>query len=317
MINFILLVILLYSVLLYFLKIRLSLHITNILYISLSLSLLIYLFFTDKSKFTDNYTYLSRFSTLQNMNIKQMMTSEIFEVFFRIISWTLLQIFSIENTFNIIVMITNACLFYTIYKIFDNKQLSIILILLYSLSPFIDYSQNILRQTMCISFLFLTIIIKRRFTKTLIYFLSAFLHISVIPLLLLQMFQKKLNIKFLIFIFISSIILYLTDWNAKIFGDIIYFEEYYNDLAFSRYGSENNRIDFLLVTIFISSYSLFLYFNNYLSRNILIYTLISSIYFCLMAFQAFSDRYAIYVWFLIPYFAVLTLHMIQERIKLK
>src|SRR5699024_8240605 len=111
--------------------------------------------------------------------------------------------------------------------------------------------------------------------------------------------------------------LFVTNLNSRIFGSLPIVSDYTSQQTFENYGGQPNRLDFLIFTIFIVLVSLVLYKLKLISTLWLKYSLFSSSYYLMFAFQAFSERYAIYNWILLIFLLPLILQAIKSRFMYK
>lgn len=309
--NLILGMFIIFLLLLYFNNYRLSklLSITICIVYTSNLFLLI----LDKGieQATDYKAYTAFFQVIKNKTFIELVQLNYFEPIFKLLSWILLK-FTNENAYILLVLLINSLLCIGIYKYFENKILSIITIFLYSnITFFLVMSTNIIRQTLVISLLFIIIANYNKY-KSLIIILP-FIHVSALPISLFLLVNKYLKIKHLMYLLFISILLFLTNLNSIILGKITFISEYNNVEIFEFYGGEGNRYDFCIFTLVILLLSVFLYKRGYLSLFMLKYTSFTGIYFYLFGFQAFSERIAIYNWYLIILFIPLLINTFKKE----
>lgn len=236
-----------------------------------------------------------------------------FEILFRLLAWGLLVFFEPETTHKLFIIIINIIVLISFYKFFDNKFYSIVSLLVYLHTPFLSISSNILRQSLALSLILLTFTIKKTLVQKLLLILIPFIHASSWPIVLYLLLKEAISQKLLIIIYLLSIVLFLTSTNVLIFGGFELLSDYNNIETFTAYGAGGNRKDFFAATLFLTLISIFLYKKDIISAYFINYLLAASSYFYMMGFQAFSDRYAIYVWYFIPIIFTHVLIIILEK----
>ncbi|MCE4950833.1 EpsG family protein [Staphylococcus hominis] len=309
--NFILGALLVLLIVLYINNYSLSRILSLIIYILFMVNLFLIILKLNINEATDYKSYMLFFQTIKDISFVELLQIDYFEPIFKIVTWILLK-FSIDNTYFLIVLLTNLLFCIGFYKFFENKILSITSLYLYSnFSFFLIMSSNILRQTLVIA-LIIIIISNYKKHKFLIPFLP-FIHLSSLPILLFLIVHKWVKIKYIIITLFISLIFFLTNINSFIFGKMAFISEYNNKYIFEYYGETGNRMDFFILTLMIILFSVFLYKFKYISHFIFKYTLITGIYFYLFGFQAFSERLAIYNWYLIIIFIPLLLKILKKE----
>lgn len=298
-------------ILLYFSNYKLSNSISAILFSLFILNLLVKIFKKNLEESTDYLSYESAFNSIENLSFFEMLKTDIFEIMFRIISWFFVNVFE-NSTFIIFVILINLLLAISIYRFFDNKILSIFSLLIYTYSPmFFSMSTNILRQMLVISLiLFVLTSSKKRKWISLIF---PTIHFSSVVLIIFMYFQRYIKVKWFFYISFTCLFLFITNFNSKIFGSLPIVSDYTSQQTFKNYGGQPNRIDFLVFTIAIVILSILLYKLNLLSILWMKYSLFSASYYLIFAFQAFSERYAIYNWILLIFLIPLILQALKRR----
>ncbi|WOV56339.1 EpsG family protein [Enterococcus faecium] len=231
-----------------------------------------------------------------------------------------LQVIAAKLNSIIILKFTAACLailplYYGVTKFFDKQTSLFILLFYFSCFFFTNGTINIIKQGVAVSFLLGGMLIclskekKQGLTMMLVaglFHTTAFLFVLITILVM----YNKLNFKVIIPVYIVSMLLFLTRWNATILRTIvstnfISYESYVTDQRISKYGAAN-RIDFFIFTTFFVILAAVIYRlmkNNKMRSNFgylfKIQLMFVSVFYCL-GFIAYSDRIAYYNWMLIP-----------------
>lgn len=297
--------------LLFFSNLKFSSSISIIIFSLFVLNLIVKIFQMNIKESTDYLSYESSFNTIANLSFFEMLKTDIFEIMFRIISWFFVNVFE-NSTFIIFVILINLLLAISIYRFFDNKILSIFSLLIYTYSPmFFSMSTNILRQMLVISIIMLVLTLNKE--KRWISLIFPTIHFSSIVFIIFIYFQKYIKVKYFVSFGVFCLFLFVTNLNSRIFGSLPILSDYTSQQAFENYGGQPNRLDFLIFTIFIVLVSLALYKLKLISTLWLKYSLFSSSYYLIFAFQAFSERYAIYNWILLIFLIPLILQALKRR----
>lgn len=301
--------------LLFFSNLKFSSSISIIIFSLFVLNLIVKIFQMNIKESTDYLSYESSFNTIANLSFFEMLKTDIFEIMFRIISWFFVNVFE-NSTFIIFVILINLLLAISIYRFFDNKILSIFSLLIYTYSPmFFSMSTNILRQMLVISIIMLVLTLNKE--KRWISLIFPTIHFSSIVFIIFIYFQKYIKVKYFVSFGVFCLFLFVTNLNSRIFGSLPILSDYTSQQTFENYGGQPNRLDFLIFTIFIVLVSLALYKLKLISTLWLKYSLFSSSYYLMFAFQAFSERYAIYNWILLIFLLPLILQAIKRRFMYK
>ncbi|WP_225489381.1 EpsG family protein [Staphylococcus xylosus] len=311
----ILFLLILLLLLLYFSNLKFSSSISIIVFTLFVLNLIVKIFQTNIKGSTDYLSYESAFNTIANLNFIEMFKTNIFEIMFRIISWCFVNLFQ-DSTFIIFIILINIILSISIYRFFNDKILSIFSLLLYTYSPMFFYmSTNILRQMLVISIILFVLTLKKE--RKWISFLFPTIHFSSIVFIIFMFFHKYVKVKYFVYVSAISLLLFVTNLNSKIFSSLPIVSEYSSQQFFENYGNQPNRFDFLIFTIFIIILCFVLYKFKLISILWLKYSLFSASYYFIFAFQAFSERYAIYNWILFIFLIPLLLEAIKRRLTYK
>lgn len=292
------LVILFVLILLKLLKVHLSKGLLSIIYLIYFIQLFVKIITYPIKDSTDYLTYLSFINTIKRINLYQVWDYNHFELFFRYLCWFLVRIFE-DNTLLVIVLVTNIIIVIALYRTFDDKLNSIIALCIYLYAPlFFSMSTNIIRQSLVIALILLTLTIKSK-AKFFIVLIMPFIHASSWVFVIYFIFNKYIKTKYLGVITIFSALLFLTGTNKILFTTLGY-RSTYTEINVPLYNaiknSVGNRIDFFLLTTTSTIISYFLYKRKQLNQYIYKYILVSSILFYCIGFQGFSDRLAIYNW---------------------
>lgn len=300
-------------IIIYFSRFNLNNQILLCIYIYWSLYLLIKIMTSPLEKATDYRTYISAFNKIQESSIFELLSLNIFEPLFRIFAWILLNLFT-NNTYIIIVLIINLIFAFAIYNLFEDKILSTLGIVFYIYNPlFLSMSTNILRQMIVIGLILLILRNKHKFT--LLKVSLPLVHFSSLPIAIFFMIHRLISLKILFFITMISCILFLSNLNSYILGDILSINNYSTELSFKNYGNSGNRNDFFILTTLVLCLSIFMYKKNIISSFMLKYTFLSTTLYYLMGYQAFSERFAVYNWILLLIFVPNILVLIRKGVK--
>lgn len=267
----------------------------------------------DFSNSTDYLTYLSRFSEISNQTLMEVIIDGPFETLFRFLSWLLLLFLNPDETHSFFVVLINAIIFISFYRFFGKRFYSIICLLIYIHTPFLDISGNIVRQSLTLALILFIFTLKNSYIKNIMVISLPFIHLSSLPITVYLMFNKFISNQFITVLYIISICLFLTSLNSVFFSDLALISNYTEIETFKAYGSSGNRLDFFTVTLILTLTSVFLFNKKIINNEFFYYFIIASSYFYLMGFQAFSDRYAIYIWYFIPVITSLVLYYLLEK----
>lgn len=281
--------------------------------LGLSILLIFKISISQYSDDSDMAIYLRDLSLLKDFSFSEMIHYSYREPFFKTVEWVLSKI-----TDSATVVRMSFCLLFLLFffkslnKIFLPWQVLIVLFTYLNFIFLYSYLTVAIRQGLSIALILLSIsyfLIEQRKKAYFTLLISTLFHWSSIPIVIMIIVFRLHNLqtKKLIYIWILSIILYLTNLNMKIFtGFSSYFQKlelYTSDRSFSVYGGAN-RLDFLLFSAFWLILALFLMrfikMENNTYERILNFYIINNIYFLLLGFIAYSDRLAVYSWFLIP-----------------
>ena len=222
----------------------------------------------------------------------------------------------------IIIGIIWSSLYYSINNIFKRKHTLLIFFMFYSLFFFYNFNSNIIKQGLATSFVLIAIVNLNNdnILKAIIFSLIgiSFHYSALIIFVIYLIYYLKPSIKLLIGLYITSIILLLTNLNQvflKLFtylGNSYFLNQitfYTSDSTISSYGMVN-RIDFVIFNTFWIFFSYIIYLKSAEEqqlRRYIKYYIGFSIVFSFFAFITYSDRIAIYSWFLLPILIHLTL----------
>ncbi|TKG98976.1 EpsG family protein [Peribacillus simplex] len=263
----------------------------------------------------DMHVYVSEFHAYHQITLSEAFSISNKEPLFTFYQWTLAQI-SISPLFfqsSIYVLFISIFLF-ALRKIFLPWHLLLVFFSYLTFFLFFNYITNVIRQGIAISLLVTGIcsLLSQKRNNVTFYIsliLAPLFHATSLPFSLVLILQKKfkLNLKFLIFVWVASALLFLTNLNSKILGRLTPYmpslEEYNSANVMASYNGVN-RIDFLLFSAFWIVFAVivknyWVKHNDVYEKMINIYTMFNII-FLLLGFVAFSDRIASYSWFLIP-----------------
>jgi len=279
-------------------KVNFSKSILLSIYIIFAVNLLLKLVYYPLNESTDYLTYQLFLNDLKQINLSEVWFYNHFEIAFRYICWILVKMFD-NNTFFVLVFITNLIIIIALYRTFEDRMNSIIAIYIYMYAPLLfEMSTNIIRQSLVIALILLILTIKSKYKFILVVILP-FIHSSSLIFSIYFIFHKYFKTKFMVIITILSALLFLTGTNRIIFTTLGFHSEY-TDITTTLYENvknrTGNRIDFFILTTVSTFIGYYLYRKKKLNTYIFKYVLLSSILFYCIGFQGFSDRLAIYNW---------------------
>lgn len=265
----------------------------------------------------DMERYLIVFQEINEFNLLQALSYVRWEPGFVIYQWLLSKVTTSPITFVLVSMVLMwGILISALKKSISPKDVPLVMLGYISLFCFYNLSRNIVRQGLATPLLLHTILYleKSNYKKAILYLLLAvsFHKSAIVGLILFILNKLKLSIKVTFGFFILSSILMIIGLNKEIMMRLIpiiggSYEasiiNYSSENIISRYGSIN-RIDFLLFTTIWLILGI-LFKNKYLKDDrfykwLLISYMGLSIVYVLFGFIGYSDRLAVYAWYLIP-----------------
>lgn len=259
--------------------------------------------------FNDTEVYLYIFQQMHSISFKEALLVSPFEIGFTLLQWLIAK-FTINGYFYLsIVFIIFFCSIIKSFKVFYSYNYIIAILMFISTPLFVTMSGNIIRSGLAFSILLLGISFLLKGNKKrayIIMLISCSIHTTVLPFVLLMICYNlnKYKIKWYLYAYIGSIILFITKIHLSVFPFLMNFgklEIYSQASTLAAYGNNTTRYDFLLFnTILIL---LVLFANKYMYKfkdevmnlfNRLI--IIAGVVFNTLGFIAYSDRLAIYVW---------------------
>lgn len=266
---------------------------------------------------TDMTRYLYVFDNFSLMNWAEASSSVRWEPGFTTYQWVLSKIIPIDVVFIVLSMaIMWAILVFAFKENISLKDIPIIMFGYINLFCFYNLSSNIIRQGFAIVIVLVVIVYlgKEKYKGSLFFWgLAISFHITAVIAFALYIVRKfRISMRTLLCCYWVSCILMLTGLNQKMITKIVLLiggrvgqlvTRYTKESIIIGYGSVN-RFDFLIFTSFWLLVGL--WFLRYHLKNDLFYEWIlktyssfSSIYI-LFGFIGYSDRIAVYSWYLIP-----------------
>lgn len=265
----------------------------------------------------DMERYLSYLDVMKNVSLFDSFVLTRWEPGFVLFQWVVSKISSSYILFIPMSIITVLLIMTTsLKKVIPYNKIPLIMFGYLSLFSFYNLLNNILRQGFSIAFLLLMLVYleKNKYVHATFFLIIAIcFHTTAFVGIIIIIFYKmniSLN-KYIIIYFITALTLVL-NINQNLIsllplsmfdGAESYIQQYTSENFMSNYGGIN-RLDFFLFSIFWFFLSLFFY-KRYL-YNDLFYLLVIKAYaiygsfFFLFGFISYSDRLAVYSWFLIP-----------------
>lgn len=255
--------------------------------------------------------YLRFFNLIRGYSLNNVLTISNYDPLFTLQSWVLARIFN--NTYLIwfsFFVISSLLLIIGLINIFNTWQLSLVYFTYVNYVFYYSTHLHVIRQGMAIAILVLAIAGILKKNNYLFYpciFTAPLFHLSALPFALILFFIKKtiISIKHSLLIWCALSILFLTNLNKNVFSFIPHNKilKYSSLDIILRYG-KTNRLDFYLFSLIFIIYCLI--FLIYVKVRDNAFTIISNIYilfnavFLMFGFIAYSDRIALYSWYIIP-----------------
>lgn len=264
--------------------------------------------------YIDTLAYTSSFTKMRYLSFTESFQFFGGEKLFNVIVWLTAQVSGNPRVFLLVI----CCLFLlpflkTLNKLFLPWQATLMLFTYLNFPFFVSYTQNTIRQGVALALFMYAIALWLKHEKSKKYYfillVTPFIHWACLPFSLILFFSAKIKLRLRVLYGIWGVlaIFFITNLNislARPFQKIIpNLGDYTGSATLMAYGGKVNRIDFLLFSAFLIALVSFLYF--YVHRDetyknmIKIYVMFNSV-FLLLGFVAFSDRIAIYSWFLAP-----------------
>lgn len=263
----------------------------------------------------DMNIYVNQFVGYQDTSLFQALTTSTKELLFTVFQWTMSRFTTEKAPFYISIWIViSTSLLFALSRMFKPWQVLLIFFSYLNYFIFFNFVTNIVRQGFAITMILIAIcsLLSKKNNKW-FYFsiiLAPFFHMSSLPLSVLLLILKRINVslKIVMFSWIAAAMLLATGYNQKIFGYLYiyvpYIRQYTNAGLLNRYVNGVNRLDFLMFSSFILIiglviYKFWLHDDELYLKLIKIYSLFN-VYFLAMGFIAYSDRIAYYSWVLLP-----------------
>ncbi|GBD61280.1 hypothetical protein TEH11_0963 [Tetragenococcus halophilus subsp. halophilus] len=282
---------------------------------------------------TDMGRYLSYSDIIQSMSLFEAVTQTRWETGFVTFQWFLSQV-SISYFFFILIstLLILLIIIVALKKVISFTQLPLFIFGYLSLFSFYSLVNNVLRQGFSAAFLLLMLVFleKNKYIRAIFSLIVALsFHMSaLIGAILIVLYKIKVPFKVYVYTYIITALTMLFNLNQRIvsllsfsFTNTIdnYLQQYTSEASLTSYG-ETNRLDFLLFSLFwfflaLFFYKKFLYSDLFYLLVVKAYAVYGSIFF-LFGFISFSDRLAVYSWFLIPLVLFYPLINMQSKYRL-
>jgi hypothetical protein len=230
------------------------------------------------------------------------------DTLFLAISWVVARITGDQTIYLMILWLLFCIPFgYFINKLFPTWKSAIVLFSYMNFVFFYNYADNALRQGIAISFLLVALYMVLNKKKPYIFMIiGSLIHWTCLPFSVV-IYSYKFRLRTLLVTWGIFCLLFITNLNAKVVGPlwslIPNIDTYTSVNSLNSYGNQVNRLDFLILSASVLVTSLFLYYfmhrNEMYMKIIKVYISFNAL-FLLFGFISFSDRLAVYSWFLIP-----------------
>lgn len=265
----------------------------------------------------DMSTYLKYSDIMENVSLFDSLNLTRWEPGFIIFQWFLSNI-NTSHTFFILIsnLLILLLIVQSLKKVVPFNKIPLIMFGYLSLFSFYNLINNILRQGFSIAFLLVMLICleKNKYLQSIIFLIIAtmFHTTAIIGAIIIIFYKINVLLNKYIYIYFIAALTMVLNINQRLvsllpfslIGDVEnYIQQYTSETSLLRYASVN-RLDFLLFSVFWFVFGLFLY-KRYLFKDsfylliIKAYAVYGAIFF-LLGFISFSDRLAVYSWFLIP-----------------
>lgn len=267
---------------------------------------------------SDMVRYVAAYQNMSSLSLSQIINIYEWEPLFLITQWFISRFSENPVIYVLFTYIMFILILYkTIKKIFLPWQRMFVVFVFLCFPFFYMYVFDGIRQGLAIMLLMLGISYWTEKKNSLKFYLcliaSGLFHDTafIMAIIIIIVFLFKLKLRTLLSIWGVTAILFLTGLNAKIlnfdfFRSIVYIAIYADPNSIKQFG-EVNKLNFFVFTSFFLFASLFLYKYIKLEKaQMKIYSLIIKCYigfsavFLLFGFIAYSNRIAMYSWFLIP-----------------
>ncbi|WP_161524780.1 EpsG family protein [Alteribacter lacisalsi] len=266
----------------------------------------------------DMSRYLAQLHLNSTLTMPEALASVRWEPGFVVYQW-LVSVLTTSQTFfiGLTAMLMWVLLFFTLKKVVPVSYLPLLLFGYVSFFEYFNLATNIIRQGFVIHLMLLMIVMLKedRYIKGILLVAAASLfHISgIITAGLLLIRKLRISVAFLIGALGLGTLLMLTGMHQQIMITVAGLVggtvedtvlRFTSDEFVDRYGGIVNRLDFLGFTLFWAVWGAAFYYL-YLRKDewymwILKCYLALSVVFTLFAFIAYSDRIAMFAWFLVP-----------------
>lgn len=281
----------------------------------------------------DMRRYLANLNVMHDIGLFDAITQSRWEPSFVTFQWLLSKIstsnflFISISTLLILLIIISA-----LKKIVPYDKIPLIMFGYLSLFSFYNLISNVLRQGFSVAFLLVMLIFlkKDKYTFAIISLVIAvsFHTTAIVGIILVCLYKINFSFKAHVYVFFVAALTMLLNINQRIISLLPfslvddageYLQQYTSESSLLRYGAVN-RLDFLVFSVFWFFVALFFYkryLNGDLFYELIIraYAIYGSIFF-LFGFISFSDRLAVYSWFLIPLLLFYPIIKMRTRNKL-
>lgn len=268
---------------------------------------------------SDMINYVGFFQKINGMSLVETFEISIWEPGFVLMQWIISRLTSNPSLYIIIIVLLYIFILKRIINnIFLPWQMMFIFFAYLNFTFFYGYIFNATRQGFSIMFLLLAISIWLNKGRNSFFYISLIasiaFHVSVIPAALIVTLLKKyrFGLKNLLLLWTVLSLFFVSGLNQLILNipfisSLSVIQTYSSSATLEHYGGEINNFSFFIFSAFFLTLSLTLYKIIDMKEaieitylNIIKIYIALNCYFLLFGFVAFSDRVAIYSWFLIP-----------------
>lgn len=265
--------------------------------------------------YIDTLSYSGAFLEMKGLSFSASLKYFEGEKLFNAITWLVAQLTDNARVFLFVIWFIFAIPFTkALNKIFIPWQATVVLFTYLNFPFFYNYTLNVLRQGIVIALLLYALALLLNGKKGKKFYISIALtplfHWTGLPFAMLLLFAATVGLKLRTWlgIWVFLVIGFVTNINSMfirpVWNLIPNIDIYTRSEVISNYsGGAVNRLDFLIFSAIWLIASILLYFyvfkDETYKKLIKIYVMFNCL-FLLLGFVAFSDRIAVYSWFLIP-----------------
>ncbi|AYW46466.1 EpsG family protein [Tetragenococcus koreensis] len=281
----------------------------------------------------DMRIYLKYLNIMGNVSLSDSMSLTRWEPGFVIFQWLLSKI---STSYMFFIPVSALLILLLIIKPLKEtipfNKIPLVMFGYLSLFSFYNLLNNILRQGFSVAFLLVMLVYleKNRYLHAIIFLIiaTAFHKTAIIGIIIIILYKMSILLSKYVYIYFLASLTMVFNINQKLVTILpfslindteSYLQQYTSDSSLLKYGSVN-RLDFLLFSVFWFLLGLFFY-KKYLSNDsfyllvIKAYAIYGTVFF-LLGFISFSDRLAIYSWFLIPIVLFYPIIKMESKFKL-